>query len=320
MSKEQVYAGVDISKDYLDVAIYGYDRRWRFANDQVGIRRAISLFDEMSTHLVVFEATGGFELSFWTALSEARINPAPINPRQIRDFAKAKGRLAKTDVIDAQVMAHYAQALNPKPHDFPDNQDLKDVMARRSQLVEMITSEKNRLRAAHNDKIKRDIRAHIKWLQERLANVDEELKQAISESPVWQAKDKLLQSTPGVGPTLSATLLTQLPELGTLDRRQVAALIGVAPLNRDSGKMRGKRSVWGGRTRVRAALYMATLSASRHNPVIKAFYDRLCAQGKAKKVALTACMRKLLTILNSMLKHSTSWNQTAVPDLIGPCH
>ncbi len=320
MSKEQMYVGVDISKDYLDIAVYGSDKRWRFTNNPAGIGRAIKLFNEIGVSLVVFEATGGFELSFWAALTEAGINPASINPRQIRDFAKAKGRLAKTDIIDAQVIAHYGQALNPKPHAFPEAQDLKELMARRSQLVEMITSEKNRLRAARNDKIKQEIRGHIKWLQDRLATVDGGLKQAISESPVWREKDKLLQSTPGVGPTLSATLLTQLPELGTLDRRQVAALIGVAPLNRDSGKMRGKRSVWGGRTRVRAALYMATLSAARYNPVVKAFYERLCTHGKAKKVALTACMRKLLTILNSMLKHSTSWNQTAVPVLIGPCH
>lgn len=269
---------------------------------------------------MVFEATGGFELSFWAALTEAGISPAPINPRQIRDFAKAKGRLAKTDAIDAKVIAHYDQAMDPKSHPFPDTQDLKEIMTRRSQLVEMVTSEKNRLRAARRDRIRQDIQAHIRWLQNRLADVDGDLKQAINESPVSREKDKLLQSTPGVGATVSATLLTHLPELGTLDRRQVAALVGVAPLNRDSGMMRGKRSVRGGRTRVRAALYMGTLSATRHNPVIRAFYQRLCDEGKAKEVALTACMRKLLTILNSMLKHHTLWNHTGVPVLLGPCH
>ena len=320
MEKEQVSVGVDISKDHLDIAVYGSDKHLRFSNNSAGITKAIHLFNSMGTTLVVFEATGGFEFSFWAALTEAGIKSAPINPRQIRDFAKAKGRLAKTDTIDAQVIAHYGQAIGPRPHSFPDTQDLKEIMARRSQLVEMITAEKNRIRAARRAEVRQDIKAHIKWLQDRLEDANANLKRAIKESPNWREKDGLLQSTPGVGPTLSATLLTLLPELGKLDRRQVAALVGVAPLNRDSGMMRGKRSVWGGRTRVRSALYMATLSATRYNPVIRAFYQRLCAGGKAKKVALTACMRRLLTILNSMLKHHTLWNPTTTPVLIEPSH
>lgn len=319
MDKEQVYVGVDISKDNLDIAVFPSDKEWRFSNDPAGIRRAIDFFGKINPALVVFEASGGFELSLWAVLTEAGMNPAPINPRQIRDFAKATGRLAKTDAIDAQVIAHYAQAICPKPHPFPDTQDLKETMARRWQLVEMITAEKNRLKAAHKARIREDIKAHIKWLQEKLADVDRELKRAINASPLWREKDELLQSTPGVGPTLSATLLAYLPELGTLNGRQVAALAGVAPLNRDSGMMRGKRTVWGGRARVRAVLYMATLVATRFNPIISEFYQRLCAAGKAKKVALTACMRKLLTILNAMLKHHAPWSYANQP-VLGPCH
>ena len=319
MDKEQVYVGIDVSKDNLDIAVFAADKQWRFSNEPAGIGRTIDLFSRITPALVVFEATGGFELSLWAALAEAGMNPAPINPRQIRDFAKATGKLAKTDAIDAQVIAHYAQAVCPDPLPFPDTQDLKETMARRCQLVEMITAEKNRLRAARKLSIKQDIQAHIKWLQERLDEVDEDLKRAIRANPIWREKDELLQSTPGVGKTLSATLLTHLPELGTLNRRQVAALVGVAPLNRDSGMFRGKRTVWGGRARIRAALYMATLVATRHNPVIRAFYQRLQAAGKVKKLALTACMRKLLTILNAMLKHHVAWNCAESP-VFEPCH
>lgn len=320
MDKEQTYVGVDISKDNLDVSVFASNQKWNFRNSPVGIEKAVTILKGMEPIFVVFEATGGLELAFWAALTEAGIAAAPINPRQIRDFAKAKGRLAKTDSIDAQVIAHYGQAMQPRPQPFPDTQDMKETMARRSQLVEMITAEKNRLRAARRTSIKEDIKAHIEWLESKLDDVDRDLRQAIKTSPILREKDELLQSTPGVGPTLSATLLTQLPELGTLTRHQVAALAGVAPLNRDSGIMRGKRTVWGGRARVRGALYMATLVATRYNPVIRAFYQRLCTQGKAKKLALTACMRKLLIILNSLLKHHTPWTNLAIPNLIGPCH
>jgi transposase len=308
MNKEQKYAGADISKDYLDVAVFGAGKKWRFSNDSSGIEQALRVFKRLMPVQVTFESTGGLELAFWEALSDAGISAAPVNPRQIRDFAKAKGKLAKTDTIDAQIIAHYGQAMQPKSQVFPDTQDLKELMARRTQIVEMITAEKNRLKAARKPDVKQDIRIHIEWLGGRLDNVDKELTKAIQEIPVLQEKDELLRSTPGVGPTLSATLLTQLPELGTLNRRQVAALAGVAPLNRDSGLMRGKRVVWGGRGRVRNALYMATLVATRYNPVIKSFYGRLCAKGKVKKLALIACMRKLLTILNSMLKFHVTWN------------
>lgn len=320
MDKEQTYVGVDVSKGNLDVAVFASEARWSFPNTPVGIKKAIAVLTGMGPVLVVFEATGGLELMLWAALTEAGIKAVPINPRQMRDFAKAKGRLAKTDTIDAQVIAHYAQAMQPRPRTFPDTQDLKELMARRSQLVEMISAEKNRLGSARRVGIKADIKAHITWLTSRLDDVDREVRQAIKASPIWREKDELLQSAPGVGPTLAATLLTQLPELGTLNRHQVAALAGVAPLNRDSGAMRGKRSVWGGRARVRGVLYMATLVATRYNPVISAFYRRLCGQGKAKKLALVACMRKFLTILNSMLKYHTTWIHHPIPALVGPCH
>jgi len=316
---EKKYVGVDISKDSLDMAVFDSNQRWHFNNSPIGIAKAIAALEAVKPVFAVFEATGGMEIPFWEALYKAGIDAAPINPRQIRDFAKAKGRLAKTDTLDAQVIAHYAQAMQPRPMPFPDTQELKEVMARRNQLVEMISAEKNRLKAARKEDIKEDIRAHIKWLETRVDNVDKELRKAIEASPVWREKDQLLRSTPGVGPVLSATLLTQLPELGELNRHQVAALVGVAPLNRDSGLMRGKRTVWGGRGRVRGALYMAALVATRCNPVIRAFYQRLCSLGKPKKLALTACMRKLLAILNSMVKYHTAWTHCATPILIGTC-
>ena len=310
MDKEQTYAGVDISKDYLDVTIVDSDKMWRFTNNQVGIKKVIKVFQEMASIMVVFESTGGLEISLWLALNQAGINAAPINPRQIRHFAQAKGKLAKTDNIDAQIIAQYGQAMKPNPQLVPDTQELKELMARRSQIVEMIAAEKSRFKAARQKLIKQDIQDHIDWLQKRIHETDKELMRAIDDNPVLQEKAKLLRSTPGVGPTTTAALLIQLPELGTLNRHEVAALAGVAPLNRDSGRMRGKRTVWGGRASVRGILYMSALVATRYNPVISAFYRRLCAEGKAKKVAITACMRKLLIILNSMIKHKTLWQHS----------
>ena len=232
-----------------------------------------------------------------------------VNPRQVRDFAKAIGRLAKTDRLDAQVLAHFGEATQPQPRPLPDaqSQALQAWLARRSQLVAMLTAEKNRLGAALAP-VRPRLQAHIGWLQEELAALDQDLADTLRKSPLWRAKDNLLQGVPGVGPKVSLTLLAHLPELGSLTRQQISALVGVAPLNRDSGLMRGRRSVWGGRARVRAALYMATLVAARHNPVIRNFYQRLLEAGKPKKVALVAGMRKLLCILNAMLKHQQSWN------------
>jgi len=304
---EKVYVGIDISKDSLDVAVYASDKQWRFSNDRSGITSLCKMLVKLKPALVVFEATGGYEMPLYLSLDEAGLPAAPVNARQIRDFARSTGKLAKTDSLDARVIAHFGYAVQPIPHPVPDTQELKVAQGRRLQLIEMITAETNRLRGVPKA-LKTRIEAHIAWLKKELADTDRELKDMIEKDPVWREKDSLLQSVPGVGPTLSATLISQLPELGNLDRRQIAALVGVAPLNRDSGIFHGQRTVWGGRVHVRAVLYMATLVATRYNPVIRTFYQRLCHAGKRKKVALTACMRKLLTILNSMLKHRTPWS------------
>lgn len=244
-------------------------------------------------------------------MAAAGVPVVVVNPRQVRDFAKATGKLAKTDALDAQVLAHFAEVLRPALRPLPDaqTQALAALLARRRQLVEMLTAEKNRLSSAHTP-VRTSLRTHIAWLERELSHTDRDLAHAIRESPVWREQDDLLQSVPGIGPVGTSTLLANLPELGTLTGKQIAALVGVAPLNRDSGTWRGKRTVWGGRAQVRAILYMSALTATRFNPVIRVFYQRLCAAGKAKKVALTACMRKLLIILNAMMKHRTRWAQT----------
>ena len=250
------------------------------------------------------------ETSAASALAVAGLPCAVINPRQVRDFAKATGQLAKTDRLDAGILAQFADRIRPIPRPMPDPETkaLSDLMSRRRQLIEMVTAEKNRLQCTPPG-WRADVQSHITWLEGRLARLQEKLEALIKTSPTWRVNDELLQSVKGVGPVLSTTLLADLPELGTLNRKKIAALVGVAPFNRDSGTMRGKRTVWGGRAQVRAVLYMGTLAATRHNPVIKAFYTRLLAAGKAKKVALTACMRKLLTILNAMIKNQTAWQE-----------
>jgi transposase len=254
------------------------------------------------------EATGGLQLPVVAALASAGLPLAMVNPRQVRDFARATGKLAKTDQLDAQVLAHFAEAVRPTPYPLPDaqTQELTALLTRRHQVVEMLTAEKNRLRTTR-ESVRQRVQDHIRWLEQELADLDDDLERTLRESPLWREKDNLLRSVPGIGQVVSITLLADLPELGTLSRHQIAALVGVAPLNRDSGRFRGKRTVWGGRARVRAALYMAALTATRYNPIIKAFYHRLCGAGKARKVALTACMRKLLIILNSMVKHQQTW-------------
>lgn len=306
--KQGIYVGIDISKENLDVAISTEKGNRRLKNNPAGIRKIVEYLQDIVPELVVFEATGGLELALWQTLTEAGIAAAPVNPRQIRNFAKAKGVLAKTDTLDAQVIAQYACAMQPQPQAFPDTQELKEMIARRSQIIEMLTAEKNRLKAARRVKIQQDIKANIAWLKSRLDGVDQDLQKTIKANPEWRQKYEILESAPGIGNTTAASLVAGFAELGQLNRHQIAALAGVAPFNRDSGLMRGKRMVWGGRPRIRSALYMATLVATRWNPVIKAFYQRLCAAGKAKKLALTACMRKLLLILNAMLKHNTSWS------------
>jgi len=316
----KAYVGIDVAKERLDIAVHPTGQHWTLANNDGGITKALSRLRELTPRLVVLEATGGVELPLTDALAVSDMPVAVVNPRQVRDFAKATGRLAKTDNIDARVLAHFAAAVRPALRPLPDDhaQELAAILTRRHQLVEMLTAERNRLGTARSKAVREHIRIHITWLEGELSNIDDHLRSSIRRSPVWREKDNLLQSVPGVGPVLSSTILASLPELGTLNRKQIAALVGVAPLNRDSGNFRGKRTVWGGRAAVRAILYMATLVATRHNHVIHTFYKRLCAAGKAKKVALTACMRKLLTILNSMLKNHTHWRYTNT-QIIGPC-
>ena len=315
-----MYVGIDVAKTSLEIAEHSSGQQWSFSNDDSGISQAITHLQKLTPSLVVLEATGGIEVPVTAALAATGIPVVVVNPRQIRDFAKATGRLAKTDTLDARVMAHFAAAIHPTPRPIPDAQaqEFSAMLARRHQLVEMLTAEKNRLGTALKP-VKTGIQDHISWLEQELDKINSELRRHIQQSPIWREKDNLLQSVPGVGPVLSVTLLTGLPELGILNRREIAALVGVAPLNRDSGNLKGKRTVWGGRAMVRATLYMGTLVATRYNPAIKIFYQRLCAAGKSKKVALTACMRKLLTILNAIIKNHTPWYYTN-PKLIGPCH
>ena len=309
MEQEATYVGIDVAKAQVDVAIRPTEDRWQTPNDDAGIRQLLSRLKAIGPTLVVLEASGGLELPLVAALAAEAVPVVVVNPRQVRDFARATGTLAKTDALDAAVLAHFAEAVQPpvRPLRDAETQVLNSLVARRHQVMTMLVSEKNRLHSAATVAVRPRIEAHIAWLERELDDLDEGLRRTLRQSPVWREKDDLLRSVPGVGDQLSLTLLAYLPELGTLDRRQIAALVGVAPFNRDSGTLRGKRTVWGGRARVRAALYMGALVASRFNPVIRDFYQRLLAAGKPKKLALTACMRKLLVILNSMLKHGSPW-------------
>jgi transposase len=309
MTPPEIYVGIDVAKEQLQVAVRPDGEVWSVTNDRPGLRDLVKRLAVSKPALVVLEATAGMEMPVVAALAAAGLPVVAVNPRNAREFARATGRLAKTDVIDAHVLAQFGEALKPPLRALPDaaTQELNALVTRRHQLVEMITAEKNRLAQAAAKAVRAGIREHIRWLERRLANIDQDLADAIRRTPVWREKDELLRSVQGVGPVLSTTLLAGLPELGALGRKQIAALVGVAPLNRDSGRHRGKRIVWGGRARVRAALYMGTLVATRFNPVIREFYQRLLAAGKPKKVALTACMRKLLTILNAMARHDTPW-------------
>ena len=259
--------------------------------------------------LIVLEATGGYQRTLAAALASDGLPVAVVNPRQVRDFARATGQLAKTDAIDAKMLALFAERIRPEVRPLPEaeQQALAALVARRRQLLEMLQAERNRLSMAHKA-VQDELRAHIRFLEKRLDKANRALQEAIEASPIWRAKEDLLRSVPGVGPVLSATLLAELPELGRLSGREIAALVGVAPFNRDSGTLRGQRCIWGGRVSVRCALYMGTLVAVRHNPVLRRFYEQLLGRGKAKKVALVACMRKLLVILNAMMKTQTHWN------------
>jgi len=299
-----VLVGIDVAKASLDVAVRPSGERWQLANEAAALPTLLARLQPLAPTLVVLEATGGFEHAVAAALAAAGVPIVVANPRQVRDFARATGQLAKTDAIDAQTLALFAERVRPVPRPLPDAaaQALDAVLTRRRQLLEMLTAERNRLGLARPP-VARRIRHHIRWLERELADVDRDLGRLIEQSPVWRAKDDLLQSVPGVGPVVSRTLLGELPELGRLTPKQIAALVGVAPLARD----RGTRCVWGGRAPVRAVLDMGALVATRWHPVIRLFYQRLRTAGKPKKVALVACMRKLLTILNAMVRSETYW-------------
>jgi transposase len=303
--------GIDVASAELVVAVRPTAEGWTVPNDDAGVATVVRRLRPLAPAVIVLEATGGYERGVVAALAAAGLPVVVANPRQVRDFARATGQLAKTDQVDAGVLALFAERVHPEPRALPDaaTQALDAVLTRRRQLLDMLTAERNRLAQAV-PAVRRDVQAHIRWLERRLADLDRDLDALIQHSPVWRAKDNLLRSVPGVGPVVSRTLLGALPELGTLTHKQIAALAGVAPMARDSGLWRGRRRITGGRAAVRATLYMAALVATRHNPPIRGFYQRLLTAGKPKKVALTACMHKLLTILNAMVRANAVWRST----------
>jgi transposase len=315
MQTPLVFVGIDVSKARLDVGVRPSDERTSVPYDAHGITTLLAQLTQVQPTRIVMEATGGLERLLLRALVDAALPVVVVNPRQVRDFAKATGQLAKTDTLDAQVLARFAEVIRPTPRVIPDaqTQELAALLARRRQVLAMQGAEQNRLDRAP-DRVRKRIEAHLRWLRDELARLDADLDDLIEESPVWRAREELLQSVPGIGPVMSRTVLAELPELGLLNRKQIAALVGVAPFNRDSGRLRGHRTIWGGRASVRRVLYMAALVATRWNPVIRLFYQRLRTAGKAPKVALVAAMRKLLTILNAMVHAGTPWRSVVAPD------
>lgn len=307
--KTDVYIGIDVSKATLDIAIWDCEISWQVKNENEGWQELVKRLLILNPKLIVIEASGGLEQPIVAELHLVKLPIAVVNPTRIRNFARASGQLAKTDKLDARIIAQFGQAVRPKVRALrsADEEHLNALVTRRRQIIQMITAEKNRRTIAHNSMGGR-IHQHIAWLETELKALDDEIAQNIEQSPEWKEKEAILRSVPGIGPVTTATLLAELPELGTRNRQQIAALVGVAPLNKDSGKVRRKRRVFGGRAHVRSALYMATLVATKANPVIRRFYERLLAQGKEKKVALTACIRKLLVIINSMVRHRCLWN------------
>ena len=305
--------GLDVAKAQLDIAVRPSGERWAVPNDADGVVTLVDRLQALHPTLMVLEATGGLERVATAALATAGLPVVVVNPRQARDCARATGQLAKTDALDARALAHCADVSRPTPRPLPDaqTQELRALLGRRQQLIGMRTAEQHRL-AGTRGRLTQDIEAPIAWLKARIATLDDDLETLLRASPRWRENDDLLQSVPGIGPVCARTLLLALPELGTLTRQHIAALVGVAPLNCASGTLRGRRIIWGGRAHVRTVLSMGTLVATRFHPRIKAFYQRLLAAGKVKKVALTACMHKLLTMLNAMLKHRTSWQAQEV--------
>lgn len=312
MNESKMFVGIDVSKRQLDVAIRPSAERFTEPNDEVGWRRLAKRLKAINPQRVVLEASGGYEVAVAAALGAVGLPVVVVNPRQVRDFAKGTGTLAKTDRIDADMLAWFGEALRPALRPLKDEQTqaLEALMNRRRQLRDMLTAETNRLATAPGA-VRRDIKDHIKWLQRRLKDTDNGLNAAVKDSPMWRVRDDLLQSMPGVGRVTSLRLLASVPELGQLSAKKVSALVGLAPFNDDSGTRRGRRCIWGGREQVRCVLYMATLSATRCNPVIRAFYRRLTAAGKPHKVAMTACMRKMLVIMNAMMRDQVPWQQNS---------
>ena len=306
---EEVYVGIDVSKASLDVAVGQDGDFWQVKNTSSGIKALVERLEELTPALVVLESTGGYEMRAASALYVAGVPVAVVNPGRVREFAKSIGQLAKTDKLDARLLAAFAEKVKPAPSRLPDEEEqlLKGLVRRRRQLLEMRTAETNRLDTTHSSLVL-PLQSHIDWLSAEIEALNQQIDDFIDQSPLWSHKDEVLQSAPGVGSVLSRTLLAEVPELGHLSRTKIAALIGVAPLNRDSGSKRGKRSIRGGRPNVRSVLYMATLSAIRHNPVIRTFYHRLLDNGKEKMVAIVACMRKLVVILNAMTRDLRPWN------------
>ena len=307
--KAEIYIGIDVSKSKLDIAAWDTGEYWVESNEEKGLTKLIKKLKIMNPVLIVLEATGGLELPLVYEIAYAKLPVAVVNPKRIRDFARSIGQLAKTDKLDARIIAHFAYAVRPEVRKLQSEEDerLTALVTRRRQVIEMLTAEKNRLYSARLG-MKVRVEEHIGWLKEELDGLDNEMAKLIQRSSVWKEKNDILESVPGVGPVTGATLLACLPELGELNRQEIAALVGVAPMNKDSGRKYGKRRVFGGRAVVRSVLYMAALSASKHNPKITEFYERLLRKGKNKKVALTACMRKLLVILNAMIRDNTHWN------------
>lgn len=304
-----IFVGIDVAKDRLDIHVHPSGERLSVATDEAGLAALVSRLQALAPALIALEATGGYEIDAAVALASAGLPVAVVNPRQIRDFARAHGQLAKTDTLDARIIALFADAVRPAPRPLADaqRQQLGELVTRRRQLLDMLGAEMNRRRLVRDRRVRQRVDAHIAWLEQALQELEHDLRDTIRSSPVWRETDDLLRSVPGVGPVTAYTLIADLPELGHLGRRQIAALVGVAPLNRDSGLLRGRRMIAGGRPAVRRTLYMAALPATRCNPVIARFYRRLVEAGRPPKLALTAAMRKLLTILNAMLRDRRPW-------------